>query len=136
MAWAAETTTWARNSRRTPARARFSRRPGSLLRIQQIFQLGHELADVAEVTIYRREPDVGDFIKSPQFVHHKSADFAGAHLALGLLLQRGLDAVGDRLERGDAHRPLLAGLQQPGQQLLPLEALAAAVLLDDHVRDL
>ena len=31
------------------------------------------------------------------------------------------------------NRPLLAGSQQPGQDLLPLEFLAAAVLLHHHV---
>src|SRR5581483_415467 len=55
---------------------------------------------------------------------------------LGALLQRRLDAVGDAFERSDADGPLLAGLQQARDQLLPLEALARPVLLHDHVRDL
>src|SRR5690606_26044276 len=37
---------------------------------------------------------------------------------------------------GHADGPLLARLQQAGHQLLPLEALAGAVFLDDHVGDL
>ena len=47
-----------------------------------------------------------------------------------------LHVVGDRLERRHGHRPLLAGLEQAGDQLLALEPLAAAVLLDHHVGDL
>ena len=39
-------------------------------------------------------------------------------------------------ERRDADRPLFAGLQQAADQLLALEALARAVLLHHHVRDL
>src|SRR6185503_21128587 len=34
------------------------------------------------------------------------------------------------------HRPLLAGLDEPGQHLLAIEGLAPAVLLHDQVRDL
>src|SRR6185436_2501067 len=33
----------------------------SFLRVQQILEFAHELADVAEVTIHRREPNVCDF---------------------------------------------------------------------------
>src|SRR5205085_12453013 len=47
-----------------------------------------------------------------------------------------LDLVGDVLERADRHRALLAGFQEAGHHLLPVEAVAAAVLLDDLVRDL
>src|SRR5439155_8926853 len=54
----------------------------------------------------------------------------------GLLLQRRFDAIGHGLERRDAHGPLLTRFQQTRDQLLPLEALAGAVFLHDHVRDL
>src|SRR6185503_9103179 len=47
-----------------------------------------------------------------------------------------LDPVGDGFERRHADRTLLARLEQAGDQLLPLEALPAAVLLHHHVRDL
>ena len=58
-----------------------------------------------------------------------------ADLPLRLVLKRGLDPVGDRLERRHADRALLAGLQQAVHELLPVEPLPAAVLLHDHVRD-
>src|SRR5688500_5653919 len=107
-----------------------------LLDVQQILELGHEFANVAEVTIDRGEPDVGDLVQHPELVHHERANLLGAHLALGFLLQRRLDPVSDRLERSDADGPLLTRFEQPGQQLLPLEPFAAAVLLDHHVGDL
>src|SRR5688500_1904498 len=31
----------------------------SLLRVEEVLQLGHELADVAEMAIHRRETDIG-----------------------------------------------------------------------------
>src|SRR5262249_59972078 len=52
------------------------------------------------------------------------------------VLQRRLDPIGDRLEVRHPHGPLLACLEQPRDQLLPLEPLARAVLLHHHVRDL
>src|SRR5690606_21345244 len=84
----------------------------------------------------RCEAHVGDLVELLQLVHHELADFRRGDLLLGPLLQRRLDAVGDRLDLRHADRPLLARLQQPRDQLLPLEAFSAAVLLDDHVGDL
>src|SRR4029434_4830981 len=46
------------------------------------------------------------------------------------------DLVGNAFKRSDADRPLLAGLEEARNQLLPLEAFARAVFLDHHVRDL
>src|SRR4030095_5687935 len=43
---------------------------------------------------------------------------------------------GDSLECRDTHRPFFARFQQPRNQLLAFEALARAILLDHHVRDL
>src|SRR5205807_10664844 len=57
-------------------------------------------------------------------------------LLRGPVLGRRLHAIGDRLEGGDAHGALLARLQQARNELLPLEALPAAVLLHHHVGDL
>jgi hypothetical protein len=84
----------------------------------------------------RCEPHVGDLVELLQLFHDERADFVRADFFLGAFLQRALDAIGDRLERGDADRPLFARLEQPGDELLPLEALARAVLLHDHVRNL
>ena len=47
----------------------------------------------------------------------------------------GFNAIGDRFERRDAHRPLLARFQQSANQLLSVESLTPPVLLHDHVRN-
>ena len=99
-------------------------------------ELLDEVVDVLELAVDRGKADVRHLVELPQLVHHEPADFRGRDLALGPVLQRRLDAVSHRLDRGEAHRTLLAGLEQPRHQLLPLEALAAAVLLHHHVRDL
>ena len=73
---------------------------------------------------------------SLQPLHQELADLVGRHLAVGALLDHGLDPVDDRLERLHRDRPLLAGLEQALHHLLAVEALAPAVLLDHEVRDL
>src|SRR6188508_1786073 len=110
--------------------------PVSFLGVQQILQLGHELADVAEVPVNGRETDVRDLVELLQFLHDERADLVGGDFLLRSLLQRGFHAVGNRLERRDADRALFARLQESRDELLALEALAAAVLLHHHVRDL
>src|SRR6188472_1974588 len=107
-----------------------------LLGVEQILQLGHELADVTEMPVDRGKPHVGHLVEPLQFVHDEGADFFGGHLFLRTLLQRGLDLVGHRFDGGDADRALLARLEQASNELLPLEALTRAVFLDHHVRDL
>src|SRR5690242_6043683 len=66
-----------------------------LLRIQQILQLGHELADVAELAVDGCEPHVGDFVQATELVHHQTADLVGAHLLLRPVLECGFDLVGN-----------------------------------------
>src|SRR5579863_8145259 len=48
-------------------------------------------------------------------------------------MDKSLHFVHQRLELGRGHGPFLARFQQPLQNFLPVEALAAAVLLDHHV---
>ena len=84
----------------------------SFLRVQQILQLVHELADVAEVAVDRGEAHVRHLVEPLQLLHHERADVGGRDFLLGPLLQRRFDAIGHRLERRDADRPLLARLQQ------------------------
>src|SRR5262249_30508522 len=108
----------------------------SLLRVQQLLEFVGELIDVAEMTIHRGEPDVGDFVEPFQLLHHEAADLGGGDFLFGALLQSCLDAVGDALQSSHADRPLLAPLQQARNQLLPVEPLTGAVFLDHHVRAL
>src|SRR5262249_8198022 len=44
-----------------------------------------------------------------------------------------LGLVGNRFQLHHRDRPLLAGLQHAGKNLLPVESLAPAVFFDDHV---
>src|SRR4029079_14417512 len=82
-----------------------------------------------------RKPEEARLSEPLQLLHHERADLGRRDFFLGTLLEHHFDAIGNVLDRGDAHRPLLARFQQAGNQLLPLEALPAAVLLHDHVRD-
>src|SRR5688500_1748314 len=106
------------------------------LRVEQLLQLGHEFADVTEVPIDRGESDVCHLIQPLELLHDDAPDLFCAHLLLGTLLERGLDPVGDTLDRTHADRPLLARFQQARNELLPLESLPAAILLDDHIGNL
>src|SRR5262245_54952024 len=108
----------------------------SFLGVQQLFQLVGKLVDVAKMTIHRREPHVRHFIEPLEFLHYEAADVRRGDFLLRPVLQRRLDAIGDGFERRHADRPLLARLEEPGDELLPLEPLSRAVLLHHHVRDL
>src|SRR5882757_2355853 len=102
---------------------------------QQIFQLAHEFLHVLEVHIHRCESHVGDFIQFLQPVHDHFTDFRGSQLAFRGLLHHTLDFVHNRFQLGRGHRTFFASLQESLQNLLPLEALAPPVFLDDHVRN-
>src|SRR5262245_26669926 len=86
--------------------------------------------------VHRRKADVGDLVERLQLLHHRRADFGGADLTFGALLQRRFHAVGNGLDGRRTDRPLFAGFEQTANQFLTIEPLPGAVLLDDHVRDL
>src|SRR5713226_7494595 len=86
--------------------------------------------------IYRGKPNVGDLIQLLQLFHDEAADVGCGDLLLRPILQRRFDAIRDCFERGNADRPLLAGFEETGDQLLPFEPLAAAIFLHHHVRNL
>src|SRR5713226_4719830 len=50
------------------------------LLVDQLLQFGHELGDVAERAIDRREPDVGHFVEPAQVLHHLFAQKSGEDL--------------------------------------------------------
>src|SRR4029078_2525142 len=91
--------------------------------------------DVPEVAVDRRKTHVGHLVEPLQLLHYERADLGSRDFFRVSRVEHHFDAIGTVLDRGDAHRPLLARFQQAGNQLLPLEALPAAVLLHDHVRD-
>src|SRR5688572_23886527 len=125
-------------SRRTgPRSGSFRSRSG--LRVgaaQERFQLAQELVHVLELTINGREADVGDLVELPQPVHDSCPDVGRTDLPFFGVVETRLDLVHDRVELRRRDRPFLAGLDEPGAQLLPIESFPAAVLLDDHVGDL
>ena len=86
----------------------------------ELVDLALELADVAELPVDRREADVGHLVDAAQLVHDPRADVGRLDLALGTILQVGLDAIGDAFELLHADRPLLAGPDEAADQLLAL----------------
>ncbi len=102
---------------------------------EQLFELGFEFADVLEVAVDAGEADVGDGVDVLEALHDELADGAGGALALGRVDDEGFGLVDDVLHLGGGDVALLAGVQQAGEDLLAVEFLAAAVLLDDHVGD-
>src|SRR5262245_49002461 len=92
-----------------------------------------ELADVLELPVDRREPDVGDRIQALEMVHDHAPELFAADFLLGTLVQLGLDVDDDVVDGLHADRALLAGLQDRAAELLAIERLTTAVALD-HVR--
>src|ERR1700682_4546150 len=88
------------------------------------------------MSVHRREANVCDLVEALELLHHDRADLSRRDLLFRTLLQRGLDAVPDGFERGHAHGTLLARLQQTAHECLAIEALARAILLHHHVRNL
>src|SRR5713101_8505343 len=103
--------------------------------LQKVLQFAHELLHVFEVHIHRCESHIRHFVQLLQPVHDHFADFGGGQFALRSLMDHALDLIHDRFQFRGGHRPLLASLQQPLQNLLALEALPPPVFLDHHVRN-
>src|SRR5688572_2541636 len=108
----------------------------SVLGAEEILELAHELAHVAERAVDGRKAHVGDLVEALQLLHHDRPDFFGAHFLFRPVLESRLDLIGHRLDGGDADGTFLARLQEARYELLPLEPLARAVLLDHHVWNL
>src|SRR5262252_5540069 len=57
------------------------------LRVQEVLELVHELSDVAEVTVHRREPHVRHFVEFLELFHHEAADLGRRDFLFRPLLQ-------------------------------------------------
>ena len=66
-------------------------------------------------------------------MHDHFADFGGGEFALRGFVDHAFDFVDDGFEFRRGDRAFLAGFQKSLQNFLAFEALAAAILLDDHV---
>src|SRR5256885_9444089 len=108
----------------------------ALALVDQLLELAHELAHVLERPVHRGEPHVGDLVEAGELPHHRLADEGGGDLLLAHLLEAALDAVDDGLDLLGGDWPFAAGQLQAGDDLLPVEGLAAAVLLHHHGKDL
>src|SRR3990172_6658326 len=91
---------------------------------------------ILELAIDRGEADVGDLVQLIQAGHDQLPDLARVPLPVRLLHQAGLDLLGDLLEFGHAHGPLLGGLEEAAQNLVAIKGLPAAILLHHHELDL
>src|SRR6202165_4524023 len=103
--------------------------------LDQILQFAHELLHILEVHVHRSKSHVRDLIQLLQPVHDHFADFRGGQFAFGGLLHHALDFIHDCFQLGGGHGTFFARFQKSLQNLLPLEALAPPILLDDHVRN-
>src|SRR5690606_9153 len=124
-------------ARRRPPRTRPSAAaiPMSFPGPEQFVEFVGELVDVAEVAVHRGEAHERHLVEVLELLHDLHADLVGGDLALRTLLQRGLDAVGNGLERRDPDGALLTRLEQAAHQFLSIEPLATSVLLHHHVRN-
>src|SRR5512135_2941909 len=107
-----------------------------LLFLHEVLELLVELGHVLELAVDGGEPHVGDLVELAEPVHDQLTDLGDTDLLVGPLLEEGLDLLDDLLELADLDGPLLAGLHHAPEELLAVEGLAGAVLLDDHVGDL
>src|SRR5215469_8468861 len=98
----------------------------------EVFKLVHELVDVLERSIDRREADIRDLIYLVQLFHHRFADLFAGNLAVALLSQVGLDPAGDLIDGLHRNGPFLAGALETADYLGAVEWLAPVVLLDNH----
>src|SRR5579862_2273659 len=117
-----------------PRASRFCSGAGDAL--QHGLQLAHELVDVLELAVHRRESHVRHVIDPFQLPHDEIADLGRFYFPVVVLVQLDFDPVDDVLDRLQRHGPLLARRQQPALDLLPVENVAPPVLLDDVEGDL
>jgi hypothetical protein len=103
---------------------------------EEIFEFGHEFLDVFEIHIDTGEADVSDLIELFEAMHDHFADLGGGGLAPGGFVDHTFDFVDDGFEFRRRDRALFAGFEEALEDLLALEALAAAIFLDDHVGNL
>src|SRR5256885_718485 len=108
----------------------------ALALVDQLLELAHELAHVLERPVHRGEPYVGDLVEAAQLPHDRFAHEGGRDLLLAHFLKTPLDAVDDGLDLLGGDGAFAARQLHAGNDFLPVEGLAAAVLLHHHGEDL
>ena len=102
--------------------------------VHQRIQLFKEHIDVLELTVYRREANVGDLVDGIDMLHQQLADNPALDLGRSRVADFALHLGDDDFELADGYRTFLAGAEQAPEHLVPAELLAAPVLLDHHQR--
>src|SRR5262249_18608816 len=105
-----------------------------------IFGTSRELAEevfevlgLAEITIDRGEPHIGDGVERRESVHHHLADDVRRDFAFAQAFQAAHDAVDDTFEPLVLHRALAGGdLDRPGELLAVERLLFGTRFLDHH----
>src|SRR5258708_8040900 len=98
---------------------------------EQLVDVALDLGEVAELAVDRGEADICDVVEFAQLFHHQFADLTRRDLHLAGRPQLRLDLVDGCLDRRGRDVALLTSGHQPVEELLAVEVLAAAVLLDD-----
>jgi hypothetical protein len=103
---------------------------------EEILEFGHEFLDILEIHIDTGEADVSDLIELFEAMHDHFADLGGGEFAFGGFVDHAFDFVDDGFEFGCGNGALFTSFEEALEDLLALEAFAAAIFFDDHVGDL
>src|SRR5215472_10656844 len=107
-----------------------------ILAAQQTFELFLELVHVLEIAVNTGKANVGDRIDLLQPKHNQLADRCRRPLTLRRIDNERLGCINNRLHLRYRNLAFLARVQQPGEHLLAVKLLPAAVLLHNHVWNL
>src|SRR5438105_10235953 len=113
---------------RSPARPRTHSRGRMLHHVLE--RCAHVLR-VLERAVDGRKPDVRNLVELAQPLHRHLTDEPARHLQLVLVTQLVLDVVDHHLQARRRDVALLGADEQAAKQLLPVELLAPAILLDN-----
>src|SRR5206468_3153969 len=101
--------------------------------LDESLHLVHELGDVLELAVDRREPDIRHLVELLQVLHDELTELETADLLLRAIVKPGLDIGHHVIDRLDTDGALLTRLQDRAAELLAVERLTAPVALD-HTR--
>ena len=107
-----------------------------LPRAQQSPQLLQKFGGILELSIHRRESNIGDFIGLSQFIHDHLTDVFCADLAIRKTVDLRFDVLGHGLDLVRGDRTFVAGNPDAVEKLLAGKRLPSAVGLDNGERGL
>src|SRR5258706_7771605 len=107
-----------------------ARRSNLVLVAFQLTDQRVEVAGLAEVLVDRGEADVSDLVQAGQRLHHQLADHIRRYLILAHGFQAAHDAGNGAVYPFAFHGTLAQGVVDRALQLIAVEGLAAAILLE------